>query len=167
MFIKSAKISRTYFGGGFAGGLLSTSGLDEALGVSFKLQKEIGLGESRFRIDPTLNISLLYSTIDRDIDPFYSTITSLTPAIAYKLIQSKRLIVTPFVGPYANWIIGSRSGSVLFEPAYINEIRFGFEFGLAANILIKDNFSIKVIPFTYQVYEGYFLSFTSSILIGL
>jgi len=171
--------SQTYFGVGYAGGRLSVSGLDAAQGLSFYLIKEIKLGDSRFRIDPAMNTALLFSEINENpITAFYSTMTSLTPVIAYELIQSKRVTVAPFIGPYANWVVGSRAGSILFEPSYINEVRFGFEVGLAANILIKDNFSIKIIPFDFQVtrFEGdaydpdgfsYFLKFTSSILISL
>ncbi len=176
--IKTQSFSQTYFGGGFAAGQLSVSGLDEAHGMSFYLIKEIKLGDSRFRIDPALNIALLFSSIDNATNPLFSTMTSLTPMFAYELIQSKRVVVAPFAGPYANWLIASRSSSILFEPNYMNEVRFGLGFGLAVDILIKDDFSIKIIPFDYQVarFRGdsnnpnganYFLKFTSSILIRL
>jgi len=174
--ISKPAFSQTYFGAGYAGGHLSVSGLEVAHGISFYLIKEFKLGDSRFRIDPALNIALLFSEIDKPASPFYATMTSLTPTVAFELIQSKRIIIAPFAGPYANWVIGSRSGSILFEPAYMNEVRFGFEFGLAANILIGDDFSIKIIPLNYQVawfneddyFDGsYFLKFTSSILIRL
>ncbi len=170
--------SQAYFGGGYAAGRLSTSGLDEAQGVSFYLIKEFKLGDGRFRIDPAMNIALLFSSIDKEANPFFATMTSLTPSVAYEIIQSKRVVVAPFVGPYANWVIGNRSGNIFFEPEYMNEVRFGVEFGLAVNILIKDEFAIKIIPLSYQVtrFKGdaydpdgfnYFLKFTSSILISL
>ena len=177
--VKTNAFSQMYAGAGYAGGQLSVSGLDDAQGVSFYLIKEINMGESRFRIDPALNIALLFSEINKDpVLAFYATMTSLTPMVAYEVIQSKRVTIAPFVGPYANWVVGFKGESILFESDYRNEVRFGLEFGLAANILIKDNFSIKIIPFNLQLtrFKGdayspdgfnYVLKFTSSILVTL
>ncbi|VAW27009.1 hypothetical protein MNBD_BACTEROID06-1324 [hydrothermal vent metagenome] len=128
---------------------------------------------------------MLFNKIDRDIDAFYSTMLSITPNVGFDIVQSKRVKITPFVGPYTTWLItkgGDRiyydNNKFVYESYFTNEVRFGLEFGLAVNVLIKDNFSIKIIPFNFQVtrFKGdaydpdgsnYFLKFTSSILVTL
>lgn len=180
--------SQTYLGLGYAGGNIETelSSLDEASGVSVSLIREIKLGESRWRLDPTLNMAFLFSKIDRNISAFYTTMTSISPVVSFEIIQKKRLFLAPSLGPYANWVItkggdysyyNSATSQFIYESYFVNEVKFGFEFGLSANILIGDNFSMKIVPLNYQVswfkdeYDpngfSYFLKFTSSILIRL
>ncbi len=185
--LSQVALSQTYIGGGYAGGIIPTqlSNRDQAEGISFNVIQEIKLGEGRWRLDPGLNVALLYSEIDRNIDAFYSTMISVTPNVAFEIIQKKRVVIAPFAGPYTNWRIvkgGDRNyydqdnAQFVYESFFTNEVKFGLEFGISANILIGDNFFIKVIPFNYQVnwfdkddyFEGsYFLKFTSSILIRL
>lgn len=173
MVLSQSSFSQTFAGGGFAAGRLSLLGLDEAQGVSFYLIKEFKIDGSRFRIDPALNIAILFSAMNSEANPFLATMSSISPNVSYEIIQSKRVVIAPFVGPYANWVIRNNTDNIYSEPLSLNHVQYGLEFGLGINVLVKEKFSIKIIPFNYQVArfggdgETYFLKFTSSILFSL
>ncbi|MCB0495804.1 MAG: hypothetical protein KDC79_06690 [Cyclobacteriaceae bacterium] len=170
---------QTYLGAGYAGGIVQTpiSSVDQAEGISISVIHEIQLGEGRWRFDPQLNAAFLFSQINREVSPFYTTRVSLSPNVAFQIIKQERFNFAPFTGLFASW--GLTNGSFSYfdfstlqtKNESINESSFnyGFEFGIAMNIKVKDKLTIKLVPLDFQAAlneenKGNFVKFTSSIL---
>ena len=159
--------SQVFVGVGYAFSVLSESGLDEVNGLAINIQKDYKIGSDRWHLVPALQVSLLNSNIDRDISAFYATTVSVAPIVSYDLIKSEKFVVAPYIGPFAGWLAGVRSGDILFESAYLNELIWGAEFGLTFQINIIDNFQFKLNPINVQYGNGFFRQGTISLLFNL
>ena len=159
--------SQVFLGGGYATSVLSQSGLDDVNGWAINIQKDYKVGAGRWHLIPALQISLLNSNIDRDISAFYATTVSVAPIVSYDLFKSEKFIVAPYIGPFAGWLAGVRSGDILVQSAYLNELIWGAEFGLAFQVNISDDFQFKLIPINVQYGNEFFRQGTVELLFKL
>lgn len=150
--------AQTYLGVGYAGTYnITESVIDDAYGVVIITQREVSLGNSYWRLIPTLHTALLFSKLGDDNFPAHTSVLSLSPLIAYDLIRFKKVTLTPYLGPALTWLASINADQItvdnrttVFDLERINRLQEGFEMGLAAYFQITDQFRIKLVPLSVQ-----------------
>ncbi len=157
--------AQVYVGAGYIESLfLEVSTVDDAHGFNISIQKVQRLGSSRWRAEPGLQLGFLYSNIGRNFQPSYANTLSLTPAVSYDIIKARWITLTPYAGPFVNWITGMKAGDLLFKPEQYNAWFVGVEIGLGIYLSFSENFSVKLVPFSYQTGNKLYRQGTISVL---
>ncbi|SMG18246.1 hypothetical protein SAMN05661096_01046 [Marivirga sericea] len=165
-FAKSVQ-AQVYAGGGFVYSSLSKSGLDDVTGFGIDIQKEMQYAETKLNFVPTIHLSVLHSNVFRQVNAFYANSVVLSPSFSYKLIESKRISISPFASPFLGWLFAYRREDLLFEAGNRNEAIYGFEFGLEFKIEVYENLELKINPITLQIGDNDFRQGMVSVLFRL
>jgi hypothetical protein len=140
--------SQVYLGGAGVISQFSPSALEEYRGFGAIIQRQINL-KDRFSLTPTFQGNLLTDKQYLEFSPEFYTTVSLATHINYDIISTKKIKISPFVGPSFVWATGIRSGRVFLDQESINFYRLGLETGLSLAYVHSEKFSLKFIPLTY------------------
>jgi hypothetical protein len=159
--------AQTYIGAGFGYASLPSIGNDDVNGLSLNIQKQFRLDSGRWSISPSVQIGLLTPQIERDFYKLYATTLSIAPNISYDIIKTKHFVLSPYAGPFVGWLRGLRSGTIISDPVYLNEITYGLEVGLSFLIVVNDNLQLKILPIHLQYGNDDFRQGSISLLFKL
>lgn len=162
IFIGSGLADVSEFGGG--------SVLDDGTGFTFQLEKDLNLSKSgRLKMHPNINISFLYSNVDRQGFPNYFNAISLSPKVSYEIISKEKWKVAPFANPFTSYLIGLESEifGVLSESFPIDTFKWGFEGGLRVDFIVGTT-TIRLVPLSIQSsIDDYYAQLMVSLLVSI
>ncbi len=159
--------SQVYLGGGYAYSMLSENSFDAVKGLAINIQRDYSIGNGKWHVSPALQVSLLSSNTTREVYSFYATTLSIAPVVSYDLLKFSRFVIAPYAAPFAGWLLGLRSGDIVFESAYLNELTWGAQFGLDFQVNISEDFQLKLLPLNLQYGNEFFRQGTVSLLFRL
>ena len=150
-------VGQTYLGGGYSNLISVKTSVYDAWGEAITLQREFALGNSRWQVNPTFHMGLLYA--DEAGGPFYNhtTTLSISPHVAYQLIRFKKIAFAPYVGPYLAWHnsleegFPYNSGDDLYLVTRGNRWVKGAEVGASISVAFTEQFSVKLTPLSVQL----------------
>jgi hypothetical protein len=151
MLMHFSSKAQLFVGGSYVYTQISESGLDDVTGISFDLQGEFKLPKEKLSFIPTIRYAILDSKIYSQSNPFYIKNFSVGALVSYKLIEFKGFSLNPYAGPFINKIQGRRAPSLFFQSAFIDDTRYGVEFGLEFKLKVYDFFIIKINPINLQI----------------
>ncbi len=144
--------AQVFIGSGFAevSDFTTHSALDDGAGFSFQIEKDYNLSKTaRLKMHPNINISFLYSNVDRNGFPSYLNVISLSPKISYEVLSKERLKIAPFANPFTSYLLGLQSNDFFFESETINYFKWGIEGGVRVDFII-DKTILRLIPLSAQ-----------------
>ena len=147
--------AQTFLGVGFSNTQLSERALDDAAGFSLMVEKDFNLSKStRWKIHPSLHVSFLFSDVDRDFEPLYLNIISLSPKVSFEVISikkmNKKMTIAPYANPFLSMLLGLQSGDPAFESSPIDKFKGGIESGVRVDIVLGKT-TIRLIPIAIQL----------------
>lgn len=143
--------AQLYAGGSYVYAQISESGLDDVTGFSFDVQGEFKLARERLSLMPTLRLAIMDSKIYYPSNPFYIKNLSFSPLFSYQLIQFKGFSLSPYGGPFISKLQGRRVPSQFFPVSFINDTRFGAEFGIEFKLRVYDYCTLKFNPINFLI----------------
>lgn len=142
--------AQVYLGAGYAETIIGDN-FYIVNGVAISLQREVSLGEGRWRAIPTLHTALLFNDFTYNNVRGHATTVSLSPLVSYNLIQSGRFALAPYAGPFVSWLFSYREEPVfLLKPRAVNRWLVGGEVGLSVRYHLTDQLSAKLVPISVQ-----------------
>ncbi len=66
---------------------------------------------------PNLHVSFLFSDADRDFEPLYLNVISISPKVSYEVVSGKKVKIAPYANPFLGMLLGLQSGDPAFESA--------------------------------------------------
>ena len=143
-------MAQTYLGAGYAEAVIDDN-FYIVNGTVVSVQREEKLGKSRWQVVPTLHTALLFNDRTYDNVSGHTTTLSLSSPVSFNLIQSERITVAPYVGPFVSWLFSYREGAPFFlEPRQINRWFVGGETGLSVSFNFTDQWGVRLIPISAQ-----------------
>lgn len=146
-------LSQTYIGVGYTETYLDRNAINDVKGISIDLQKEISLAESgKWKIIPAAHIGILYTRIDQEFLPAYTTTFSLAPLASFRVLKANFFQLSAFGGPFGSYILGLEGGDAqVSESSKRNYFRGGVELGISTTFAITEELSIKLVPYSIQI----------------
>jgi hypothetical protein len=88
--------------------------------------------------------------------PSYTNVVSLSPKLAYDVLELGRFKITPFFGPFGAWVAGIETETILNQVNVRNEFRYGFDTGLVVDVRLRENCLLRIIPWSLQYGNDFF-----------
>lgn len=148
--------AQLFAGGSYAYAQISESGRDDVRGFSFDLQGEFNLARENFVFIPTVRLAILDSKMYSPTNPFYIKNLSFSPLVTYRLIDFRGFSISPYGGPFVSKLQGRRAPSLLQPAAYIDDTRFGAEFGIEFRLKVYDYCTVKFNPINLLIGNEFF-----------
>ncbi|MDN5210719.1 hypothetical protein QQ020_01630 [Fulvivirgaceae bacterium BMA12] len=159
--------AQVFIGLGFSDTQLSERALGDAAGFSLMVEKDVNLSKStRCKMHPNLHVSFLFSGVDRDFNPIYLNIISISPKVSYEVISIKKVKVAPYANPFLSMLLGLQSGDPALESAPIDKLKGGIESGVRVDMVLSKT-TIRLIPIAVQLGESFYRQRMISLLFKL
>jgi hypothetical protein len=147
---------QTFFSVGYSDSRLGESYVYTPHGTNLSVSHDVVLFKSKFKLINTVNIAFLFSDLDSEFLPSYTNVVSLSPKLAYDVLELGRFKITPFFGPFGAWVAGIETETILNQVNVRNEFRYGFDTGLVVDVRLRENCLLRIIPWSLQYGNDFF-----------
>lgn len=131
------------------------------------IEKDVNLSKSaKCKMHPNLHVSFLFSDADRDFEPLYLNVISISPKVSYEVVSGKEVKIAPYANPFLSMLLGLQSGDPAFESAPIDEFKGGIESGIRVDLVLNET-TIRIIPIAVQLGESLYRQGMISLLLRL
>lgn len=141
--------AQVYLGSGYCEAIIGEN-YDIVSGVAITLQREVKLGNSRWRLNPMLHTGLLFNESKYPSRQGNTTTLSLSGPVSYDLVRFKKITLTPYLGPFISWLASYREDLFFETPGRIDRLFGGGETGLIVKLTFTEQFAVKLIPISAQ-----------------
>ncbi len=125
-------------------------------GVVFSVRRDFQISQSKFYIDPAVDIGIYSSEIRREGLELLIATANISSLIGYRFNLSPKVSFRPWVGPSLVWVNALES-EVLGNQFIVNEAVLGLYFGEYIEIKLSDKIDILLSPVNLVLGEnGYF-----------
>ncbi|HET8860503.1 hypothetical protein [Marivirga sp.] len=151
-----SEAQKTFISVGYSDSRLQESYFYTPRGTNLSISYDVVFFKSKFKSINSINVSFLFSEMDSEFLPAYTTVLSVSPKLGFDILQFGRFRITPFFGPFGAWVAGIETETILNQVNVRNEFRYGFDTGLIVDVRLKENCVLRVIPWSLQYGNDFF-----------